>query len=301
MKGRLFMSKRDADKRDKPRYAIISPVRDEEQFIEKTIKSVISQTIKPVEWIIVNDGSTDKTKQIVEKYVEKYSWMKLINLPNRGFRKPGGESALQAGLKLINVNDYNFIVRLDGDLSFGSAYFEELFKRFAENPKLGIASGACYYLVGNKLVLEKAPQFHVPGPLKVYRKDCWKDIGGFTTELGWDTVDEIKAQMLAWKTQSFKELKVIHHRRTGTAKGIIRGKINGGKAAYVAGYHPVFMILRAIRQMADKPYLIGGAALAYGFLEGYFQRIPRVKDPELIRYLRRQQINRLIFRKTIWK
>ena len=283
------------------RYVIISPIRNEGHLIEKTIKSVVSQTVKPVKWVIVNDGSTDNTRQIIEKYIEKYGWIKLVNLPDRGFRKQCVASVLPAGLNLINIDDYDFIVKLDGDLSFESTYFEELFTRFVENSKLGIASGSCYNLVKNRLVLEKVPQFHVRGASKVYRRECWQDIGGLVEKLGWDTVDEIKAQMLGWKTQSFRELKVIHYRKTGSAGGMIRGKISYGQANYFAGYHPLFMILKAIKHMVNKPYLIGGIIMIYSFFRGYILKLPQIKDPQLIRYLRRQQINRLIFRKTIWK
>jgi len=288
-------------KRANQKYVIITPVRDEEQFVEECLKSVTSQTIKPRKWIIINDGSTDGTRQIIEKYLKEHSWIQLVNLEDKGVRKPGGEYVLHIGFDMINIDDYEYIVRLDADLSFEKDFFEELFIRFSQDPSLGIASGVCYIPVGHKLIEEVVPAFHTRGGNKVYRRNCLKQIGNIEHVMGFDTVDEVKANMLGWRTQGFRELRVIHHRRTGSAKGILKGKINGGKSAYFASYHPLFMIVRGLWRMKDKPYIISGLALMYGFFLGYILRLPQVDDPDLIRYLRKQQMNKLLLRHTIWK
>jgi len=287
----------------KPKYVIVSPVRNEEQFIEKTIKSVISQTVKPVEWIIVNDGSIDGTKQIIEKFVTKYNWIKIINKKDIGYDKLGSGvvEAFYVGYNQIANKDFDFIVKLDGDLSFESSYFEELLKRFAKNPKLGIAGGFGYYPEKAKLILEKMPKFHVHGPTKVYRRKCWEGIGGLISQLNWDAVDELKAQMTGWETKSFEELKFIHYRKTGSKDGLIKGYFRHGHGAFLIGYHPLFMLLRGVYRMIHKPYIIGGLAMIWGYVSSYLRRMKQIDDPELIQYLRRQQINKLLFRKTIWK
>lgn len=283
----------------KIKYIIITPVRNEEGYIQRTLQSVISQTLRPAKWIIINDGSTDRTEDLVRKYSQRYHWIQLVNKEDRGFRMPGGEFVLESGIKLININDYDFIARLDGDISFEENYFAELFDRFKEMPKLGIAGGVIHNLVDNVPVLEKAPGFHVRGATKVYRRECWNDIGGLKPNLGWDTIDELKANMLGWTSRSFPELKVIHYRKTGAMSRL--PQLNMGKAAYFIGYHPIFIIVKSILCILKKPFLLGSLGLIYGFCIGYIRKSPRLDDRELIQYLRKQQINRILFRETMWK
>ena len=281
---------------DVMKYVVISPVRDEARFIDKTLQSMVSQSVKPCEWIIVNDGSKDGTEQIVERYTELYPWMKLINRPDRGFRKRGGGvvDAFYDGYDTIACEDYGIIVKLDGDLSFEAAYFERLLERFAAMSELGIAGGECYVLDGGVWVSEGT--HHVRGSTKVYRRECFEAIGGLKRSLGWDGVDVWKARMLGWKTVCFTDLKVLHLRPVGADTGKIKGKIETGRAAYFIGYHPLFMLARGLRRMADKPYVLGGLALLGGYFGDWLTRRERVDDPELINYVRQAQLRALTLR-----
>ena len=284
-------------------YVIITPVRDEALYIEKTIESVASQTIKPVEWVIVNDGSTDDTGKIIDQYSKNYPWMHIIHRENRGFRKSGGGviEAFYDGYNSLKSKDWDFIVKLDGDLSFKQDYFEGCFERFRANPKLGIAGGTICHLINGILKPEKNPQFHVRGATKIYRKVCWDAIGGLIKAPGWDAVDEVKANMLGWQSQTFLDLKLIHYRYTGRSDGIWGGHVKNGIADYVAGYHPLFMLVKSLRRLIKKPYVIGSLALLYGFISSYMRKGLRVNDENLIKYIREQQMRRLTLRKTIWK
>lgn len=284
------------------RYVIISPVRDEEKFICFTLKSVLCQSIMPVEWIIVNDGSQDNTGKIIEEYSKQVSWIHVIHRKNRGFRKSGGGviEAFYDGYYLIK-EEWDYLVKLDGDLSFNKDYFEECFERFDENKKLGIGGGDVYNIIDNVAVLEKNPLFHVRGATKIYRKECWDGIGGLIQAPGWDTMDEVKANMLGWESRTFPELHILHHRVTGAADGAWRNLVKNGEANYISGYHPLFMIVKCLNRLVRKPYLIGSVALLYGFVRGYVLGIPQVNDKPLIHYLRKQQINRLFLRESIWK
>ncbi len=287
----------------KIRYAIITPARDEALYIDKTIQSVISQTIKPVEWVIVNDGSSDKTGEIIDRYTSSHDWIKTIHRADRGFRKSGAGviEAFYDGYGTLRSTDRDFVVKLDGDLSFVPQYFERCFERFQANPKLGIAGGTIFHLIDGALKPEKNPQFHVRGATKIYRKDCWDAIGGLIKAPGWDAVDEIKANMLGWQTQTFLDLALIHYRYTGKLDGTWGGYVKNGMADYVAGYHPLFMLAKFLRRLVKKPYAIGSLALLYGFLSGYMRRVPQVNDEDLIAYIREQQMRRLTFRSSIWK
>ena len=284
-------------------YVIISPVRDEELYIEKTILSVISQTIQPKIWIIVNDGSIDNTPVIVRKYSSIHKWIQLINKENRGYAEPGRGvmEAFYVGYNHIkNEEDYEYIVKLDGDLEFQANYFESLFKEFEKNSKLGIASGVCMIERKGILEREKHPEYHVRGPSKVYKMACWKDIGGLIKHKGWDTIDEMKAQSLGWETKSFKNLPIIHYKPTGYNTGSYKWAIIGGKSDYYCGYHPLFIIAKGIKKMFERPYIIGGLLINYGFFKEYLKNGEQIKDKDLIKFIQKQQINRLTLKKSIW-
>jgi|GEM_PF-90729 len=285
-----------------PRYVIISPVRDEEQFIRYTLDSVVNQTIKPVEWVIVNDGSTDRTGEIIDKYSKDHSWIKPIHRENRGYRKAGDGviDAFYEGYAAISTNNWEFVVKLDGDLSFQEEYFEKCLQKFQTDLKLGVAGGDVYNLIEGRLELEKQPRFHVRGATKIYKRDCWEAIGGLLAAPGWDTLDEVKANMLGWTTYSFPDLTVTHHRFTGGADGTWRNAVKCGLADYICGYHPLFMASKCIKRLAEKPYLLGSLGHLYGFGRGYLKGVPQIDDPRLIRYLRKQQLNRLFLRDSIW-
>ena len=285
------------------RYVVISPVRNEEDYIEKTIQSVLAQTIEPDEWIIIDDGSRDNTGKIIDSYSKQYPWIRTIHRLDRGFRN-AGEGVIEAfyeGYKALRTQAWDFIVKMDGDLTFERDYFERCFEYFKKDQILGIGGGDIYHLINGKYVLEKNPRFHVRGATKIYRKPCWDDIGELIKAPGWDTLDEVKANMMGWNTRSFADIMVIHHRFTGAANGAWSNMVKNGKANYICGYHPIFMLFKCIKRLNHKPYIIASIGLLYGFLSGYFKKQPQIDDRNLIDYLRKQQIRRFIFKDSIWK
>jgi glycosyltransferase involved in cell wall biosynthesis len=285
-------------------YVIVTPVRDEEAYLPSTIESVLAQTILPREWVIVDDGSKDNTWTIIQDYSRRHPWIRGIRRSDRGFRKPGGGiiEAFYSGFKELKCRNWDYMSKLDGDLSFSPDYFEKCFDRFERDSQLGIGGGYLYHVLENgEHVLERVPEFHVRGGVKIYRRACWNAIGGLWIGLGSDTVDEVKANMLGWTSMSFPELLMQHHRFTGATYGRWGGVVKNGKSDYVCGYHPLFMFAKCIARLRHKPYLFGSLGLLYGFLSGYVRGMPRVNDPDLIKYLRQQQIGRLLGRKTIWK
>src|SRR5580698_1711925 len=277
------------------KYVVITPVRDEEKHMEATIEAVAGQTIRPTEWVIVDDGSSDRTGDIIDQYAAKFSWISVVHRSNRGFRKSGGGvvEAFCDGYDRLRCNDWDFVVKLDGDLTFARTYFEKCFEHFELDPELGVGGGEIYHDVGGVQKLEANPKFHVRGATKIYRRDCWEAIGGLLRAPGWDTIDEVKANMLGWKTYSFGELQLVHHRLTGTADGLLRDRIKHGIACYVSGYDPLFVVASCVSRLIQKPYIAGSAAIFYGFIKGYWIRMPRVNDKQLIKYLRTQQLRRL--------
>lgn len=285
------------------RYVVITPVRDEETYLPRSIESMAGQSVRPREWVIVNDGSRDRTGEIAEQAARQFPWIQVVHRTDRGYRKWGGGiiAAFYDGFHSLRCKDWEFMSKLDGDLSFEPSYFEGTFKKFAENPRIGIGGGVLYHYEGKRKVLEVNPTFHVRGGAKIFRRACWEAIGGLWVGPGSDTVDEVKANMLGWTTMSFSDLHMIHHRPTGSSWGRWGGIVKDGTISYVSGYHPLFMMAKLAAGLARRPYVVGSVAQAYGYVKAYVKRVPRVDDPELIRYLRQQQLARLFGRETIWK
>jgi poly-beta-1,6-N-acetyl-D-glucosamine synthase len=285
------------------RYVIITPVRDEEKYIEATIESVCRQTIPPSEWVIVDDGSTDRTGDILDRVTAQSRWIRVIHRANRGFRKSGGGvmEAFYDGYDTLQCNDWDFIVKLDGDLSFAPEYFEKCFEYFHRDPKLGIGGGEIYHSIFGNLELEKTPRFHVRGATKIYRKSCWEAIDRLWPAPGWDTIDEVKANMLGWKTYAFADLHLLHYRFTGSEGGLLHDRVKHGMVCYISGYHPLFVLASSLYRMTQKPYIIGSAAVLYGYLKAHLTHPPRLEDRSYVTYIRGQQLRRLLGMHTIWR
>ena len=287
------------------KYIVISPVRDEEAYIEKTIQSMVSQTLRPIQWIIVNDGSTDKTGDIAERYSQEYSWVNVIHRKNRGYRK-AGEGVIEAfydGIIAITDQDWCFIVKLDGDLSFEPDYFQRSLDYFDIDTWLGIAGGTVCVLEKDILRVDSPgdPRFHVRGATKIYRRQCWEKISPLVKAPGWDTIDEMKANLHGWTTRTFSDLKLIQLKPTGAADRKWGNWYKNGRANYITGYHPVFMLAKCLKRAFQKPLFVEAAALWTGFFSGYLKGIPRLQETDVIRYLRRQQIRRMLMLSSIYK
>ncbi len=274
---------------------IITPAKNEEIHIHHTINSVLRQLHKPVKWLIIDDGSTDNTVEIVNNYIKDFSWIKLIKKNTRGKRAPGANviNAFNYGLSNL-TGDWDFIVKLDADLEFEDNYFEKLLSEFEKDSRLGIAGGYIVNLVdGKKQKIDNTPEYHVRGATKVYRKECFNDIGGLMPKMGWDGIDEIKAMMFGWKTKSFKELLVLHHRPTGKETGMLRYAWRWGKSNYYMGYNPLFLMLSCIKRFTRKPYVLFGLTIYLGFIYSYITRKEQISDRNFIKFIRKFQSDRI--------
>ena len=287
---------------DESRYVIITAVRDEAEYVGRTIESVLAQTVKPAEWVLVDDGSSDGTGEIIRQYADRYAWIKSITRENRGYRKPGQGvvEAFYAGYSSLVTRDYGFIVKLDGDLIFSEDYFEKCFERFARNHRLGIGGGGVYNIIDGKKVLEKNPTFHVRGATKIYRRESWEKIGGIERLTGWDTIDEVKANMHGWETMTFPDLEVIQLRPTGSANGSFKNMVKNGRANYISHYHPLFVVAKVFWRALKKPILMESIAILYGYISAAIKRESRIDDIDFRNYIREQQLRKITFRSSIW-
>jgi len=286
------------------RYVIISPVRNEAAHLPGTIESLASQTITPAQWIVVDDGSTDETPSILREAAGRHPWITIVTRGDRGSRKPGTGviEAFYDGFAKLAVPSWDFLVKLDGDVSFDAAYFESCFAEFSKDTKLGIGGGTVCNLRNGELVRESSvdPAFHVRGATKIYKRACWDGIGELIRAPGWDTLDELKANMLGWKTLTFPGIKLTHHKPAGSKDGNWVNWVKNGRANYIVGYHPAFMFLKSISRMPRKPYAIGGIGLLVGFFGGYLKREPQISDRDLIKFLRKEQVKRMFLQPSLW-
>lgn len=281
----------------KDTYVIVTPVRNEEKYIEKTLKAVIDQTVTPMQWIIVNDGSSDRTREIVEEYARAHDWITLVNMSDRGFSAVGKGvvESFNAGVRNIKrPEDWEFIAKLDGDLSMNETYFEGLIRGFRDNEKLGIAGGTCFCEEKNTLHEEKTPTFHPIAAARLYRRSCFEEIGGLSSCNAWDTIDLLRARTRGWETRRFKDSHIIHYRIMSSRQGLWEGKKRTGRNLYLTGYSVLFLLARSAYRLFKKPYVIESAGVVCGYFTAMLKNEPLAVTPEEKAFLRREQRQRLL-------
>lgn len=282
-------------------YIAITPARDEEDFLPRLIASMTGQTLKPERWIIIDDGSTDATAELIDRAAMRHRWIEPHHLPAGRPRLPGGESVIMQFLPREVWSRYGAILRLDSDLSFRADFAELLATEFTRNPQLGIAGATLYEPVDYAWREIRTPAFHTRGAVKMYSRECFEAIGGLEAGLGWDTVDEARAMMEGFESRSFRHIRAYHHRPQGAAGGYLRANIGAGRAAYNVGYHPLFLFARSLRRAMNWPPVIGGLFMFAGYLQGYLERGDLLASPDLVKFIRRQQLRRLLLMESVWR
>ena len=278
-------------------YLIISPCRNEEKFMKATLDTVCQQSILPDRWIIVDDGSTDGTPTILKEYADKYNFISIVTRENRGHRKVGGGviDAFYCGLSSINIDDYEYICKLDLDLELPENYFELIMNKMKENPRIGNASGKPYYIDKNTgdLISEGCGNENAIGATKFYRVKCFKQIGGFVREVMWDGIDGHRCRMLGWIAISWDEpdIRFIHLRPMGSSqKNILTGRQRHGFGQYFMGSSFTYLTIAAIyRMLLHRPIVIGGLAMWWGYVKSAVTGTKRLDDPEFRKFLRKYQ------------
>lgn len=278
-------------------YVLVTPARNEAEFIELTIRSVISQTILPKRWVIVSDGSTDGTDRIVEKYLANRPWLELVRLPEHRDRNFAAKvAAFNAGYERVKDLSFDIIGNIDADISFDRDFFAYLLGKFEEMPELGV--GGTHYVEGGFHSFRDSyiNVHHVNGQCQLFRRACFEDIGGYTPIKGGgiDWVAVTSARMKGWRTYSFGDRTFHHHRKMGTAESnVLRARFHYGKKDYFLGGHPLWQLMRGGFQMAKKPYVVGGMFLVLGYFWCWITGHQRSVSPELMAFHRREQMARL--------
>ncbi len=278
-------------------YVLVTPARNEEAFIEKTIESVIHQTQLPLKWVIVDDGSSDRTAEIVQAYGNQYPWIELVRRPPRKNRNFAGKVyAFNDGLERLRSLKFELIGNLDADISFGSDHFEFLISKFLGDPTLGVG-GTAYTQEGWDSTRDSFEgQGSVHGACQLFRYQCYKDIGGYRPNPagGIDWIAVTTARMKGWKTRNFPERRFHHYRVMGTAeRSEVGAAFDYGKKDYFLGGSPIWELFRVGYRMTKRPMLIGGLGLLFGYFWAAANRMERPVSRELIRFHRREQMERL--------
>ncbi len=280
-----------------PVYVLITPARNEAKFIELTIKSVVAQTVRPLKWVIVSDGSTDGTDELVSRYAAVHPWIESIRMPERRQRHFAGKvRAFIAGIARMKGLEYAIIGSLDADISFEEDYFSFLLQKLAEDPALGLVGTPFQERSNRTYDYRFASIEHVSGACQLFRRECFEEIGGYLpVKAGCiDHIAVISARMKGWKTRTFTDKVCLHHREMGTAQhGILVARFRNGAKDYAIGNHPVWELFRTVYQMTKRPFLIGGLVLVCGYMWAVIRQIERPVSRELVKFYRREQMMRL--------
>jgi len=287
------------------KYVLITPAHNEEAFIEKTLAAMVTQTMLPERWVIVDDGSMDKTAEIVESYTQRYPWIELVRRPEQSRRSFAGKvHAFNAGLERVQQSlEFEVIGNLDADLSFDPKYLEFLIGKFAEDPRLGVAGTPFTEDGGYDTARDsREGENHVAGGCQLFRRQCFADVGGYIPNPagGIDWIAVTTARMKGWKTRSFPEKRFHHYRMLGTAgRSSVGATFSYGKKDYCLGGSPLWQLFRVVYRMTKQP--IDGLALLSGYCWAALRRIERPVSRELMRFHRREQTNKLraIFRSLL--
>lgn len=273
---------------DELSYAVVSPVRNETANLERLAGALVDQRRRPEAWLIVDTGSTDGTREVAEQLSREHPWIATASLPDGAEAVRGGPIVRAFELGAARIDErVDIVVKLDADTSFGPEYFERLVARFAADPSLGIASGTCHELEAGAWRERHVTGTTVWGASRAYRRACLVDVMPLEQRMGWDGVDEFRANARGWKSQSFKDLPFRHHRREGERDGSRRlARLAQGRAARFLGYRPWYLVLRALWHARREPAAL---AMIWGYAQAAAAGDPRCADEAARSYLRRQQ------------
>ena len=282
------------------RYCLVTPCRNEAEYAARSIDSVLRQSVRPALWVIVDDGSTDETPQILAEYARRHSFIRVIRRTDRGHRYVGAGviEAFNEGLATIDIEDFAYLCKLDLDLILPSRYFEYLMERMEANARVGTCSGKPYYRAASgKYVSEKCGDENSIGASKFYRRECFQEIGGFVSGIMWDGIDCHRCRMLGWIAASWddSETRFEHLRPMGSShKSMWNGRKRHGQGQYFMGYSPAFVFASALYRSGSRPWLVGSTAILWGYFTSLISRAPRYQNREFVKSLRNYQWRSLV-------
>ena len=277
------------------KYALVTPAKNEDAFIEKTLASVVAQTVLPQKWVIVSDGSTDKTDEIVGRYSQKYDFIELIRREGTTRHFGNKVHAFREGYAALSDIEYDFVGNLDADIELPEDYYEQILHRFSEDDKLGLAGGTRVDRCNGKFVKVYCARNSVGGPFQLFRRTCYEAFGGYLPLSlgGIDAVAEIMCRQHGWSVRSYTDVVAKHYRCTGTAKGSLnQAAFRGGKKLFVIGYHPLFEFVKLLR-FRSLSGLVQNICEMAGYTVAALGRFERQVPDDFVAFLREEQKERL--------
>ncbi len=270
------------------RYVVITPARDEAENLRRVAASVLEQTVLPQRWLIVDNGSTDDTMEVARELEHRFKWVDVLSAPGTTAAEPGQPIVRAFHLALQNLEENpDVVVKLDADVSFDADYFERLCRAFEEDPRLGITSGVCYEHDGESWRPTFVTQAHVRGATRAYRWECLQQVLPLEERVGWDGIDELKANVFGWDTRVIAELGFLHHRRLGARDGMPWARwARQGRAAHYMGYRFSYLLFRTLHHARRNP---GALAMLWSYAAAAATRSPRYSDERVRRHLRERQ------------
>jgi len=278
-----------------PTYAVVTPVRDEAEHFAQTAESMVAQTHRPLQWVVVDDGSTDGTREIAERYALRHHWIEVITADSQHERARGAPivRAFQQGCDALNHRP-EVVVKLDGDLFLPPHYFEWVAATFARDPRAGIVGGIALIPEDGRWVPERGNVLNVNGVAKAYRVTCLDDIGGLRPSMGWDGIDEYGARARGWNVRVLTELTLLHYRPRGSKQQPLKARWEEGRGNAYMGYLTSWLLVRAAyRSFVERPPILGGLALLAGYTWARIRRLPQIDDEAAVAELRAEQRARL--------
>lgn len=279
------------------RYVLITAARNEQAYIEQTLKSVVAQTVLPQKWVIVSDGSMDNTDEIVRRWAAKYNFIVLLRKEPELTRNFGAKvRAVRLGIEHLRGTEYSFLGNIDADVTVEPDYYEKAMAKFEDDPHLGIVGGLRFDNCRGTYRKVLASRDSAGGPTQFFSRECYEEIGGYLPLRlgGVDTYAEIRARMHGWKVKTFPDLKLWHHRRTGTEKSnILAARFRQGIEEYSLGMHPLYALFRSIYRIIYRPYLFGSLLEAAGFTWAYMRKQKAQIPDEIVCFIHHEQMARL--------
>lgn len=281
------------------RYVLITAARNEDAYIRNVLESIVAQTCLPDMWLIVSDGSTDRTDELVRDFAKCHHFIRLLRLEDGRQRSFSSKAlVLNAGYDEIRDREFDFIGFVDADVSLPANYYERLLNQFEADARLGLAGGAIVEQNGGEWALRSGDSLvDVGGQMQLFRRRCYEDVGSFEP-LQWggeDTVANLRARAKGWKAVVFRTLRVRHHRRTGTAGATVyRARFRNGMCDYYMGYHPLFEFAKCIRRIAEPPYAIGSILRIGGYIRPALTGQRPAMPADFVKYLRSYQLKKLL-------
>ncbi len=277
---------------------LITPFLNEETVIGDLIKSVIAQELQPAKWVLVDDGSSDNSVNIIKKITKDKDWISLVQLDHKSQKRSIGAkiiNAFNSGLATISINDYDIIMKLDADLILPENYIKEITRQFTKNPSIGLCGGVCGLVEKGEIKLERKTNLdHVRGALKAYRRECFQEIGGLVNRMGWDSVDEYKTRYKNWEVKVLPDLMVTHLKETNIKTGYTRASFKNGIMLYTIRFDFPLLMTNVLKRFLWKPYIIQGLAILFGYCYAFLFREEKIIDKKLGKFIRKYRYSKIV-------